>query len=172
MFQKVYSLYSAFCTQPAFYSQSAVCFLHSVCILPLVRSLRFTLTEQIFETNASIRVALQVQCNFAEEEKNIFSHSTIYKSFHFISSCSFRFKKIHFSLDSIDLLSKNSETCVFETFILFSGTNLIPVKISFILFLRNKVTGGGFNKYFKRNFSLFSPVSSLESQDTPYLGRT
>ena len=37
--------------QPAFYSQSAVCILHSVCILPLVRSLqsavrslRFTLT--------------------------------------------------------------------------------------------------------------------------------
>ena len=51
MFKKVYSLYSAFCTQPAFYSQSAVCILHSVCILPLVRSLqsavrslRFTLT--------------------------------------------------------------------------------------------------------------------------------
>ena len=51
MFKKVYSLYSAFCTQPAFYAQSAVCILHSVCILPLVRSLqsavrslRFTLT--------------------------------------------------------------------------------------------------------------------------------
>ena len=50
MFKKVYSLYSAFCTQPAFYSQSAVCILHSVCILPpvrslqsAVRSLRFTL---------------------------------------------------------------------------------------------------------------------------------
>ena len=46
MFKKVYSLYSAFCTQPAFYSQSAVC------ILPLVRSLQsavrslsFTLTD-------------------------------------------------------------------------------------------------------------------------------
>ena len=39
MFKKVYSLYSAFCThEPVFYSQSAVC------ILPLVRSLRFTLT--------------------------------------------------------------------------------------------------------------------------------
>ena len=61
MFKKVYSLYSAFCTQPAFYSQSAVCILHSVCILPLVRSLqsavrslqsavrslRFTLTDII-----------------------------------------------------------------------------------------------------------------------------
>ena len=52
MFKKVYSLYSAFCTQPAFYSQSAVCILHSVCILPLVRSLQsavrslhFTLTD-------------------------------------------------------------------------------------------------------------------------------
>ena len=40
MFKKVYSLYSAFCTQPAFYSQSAVCILHTVCILPLVRSLQ------------------------------------------------------------------------------------------------------------------------------------
>ena len=29
MFKKVYSLYSAFCTQPAFYHQSAVCILHS-----------------------------------------------------------------------------------------------------------------------------------------------
>ena len=45
MFKNVYSLYSAFFTQPAFYSQSAVCILHSVCILPLVRSLRFTLTD-------------------------------------------------------------------------------------------------------------------------------
>ena len=44
MFKKVYSLYFAFCTQPAFYSQSALCILHTVCILPLVRSLRFTLT--------------------------------------------------------------------------------------------------------------------------------
>ena len=40
MFKNVYSLYSAFCTQPACYSQSAVCILHSVCILPLVRSLQ------------------------------------------------------------------------------------------------------------------------------------
>ena len=30
--------------QPAFYFESAVCILHSLCILPLVRSLRFTLT--------------------------------------------------------------------------------------------------------------------------------
>ena len=40
MFKNVYSLYSAFFTQPAFYSQSAACILHSVCILPLVRSLQ------------------------------------------------------------------------------------------------------------------------------------
>ena len=33
--------------QPAFYSQSAVCILHLVCILPLVRSLRFTLTANL-----------------------------------------------------------------------------------------------------------------------------
>ena len=53
MFKKVYSLYSAFCTQPAFYSQSAVCILLSVCILPLplVRSLRFTLTDLITHAN-------------------------------------------------------------------------------------------------------------------------
>ena len=49
MFKKVYSLYSAF------YSQSAVCILHLVCILPLVRSLqsavrclRFTLTDILY----------------------------------------------------------------------------------------------------------------------------
>ena len=49
---RVCSPHSAFCTQPVFYSQSAVCILHSVCILPLVRSLqsavrslRFTLTD-------------------------------------------------------------------------------------------------------------------------------
>ena len=47
-----YSLYSVcILPQPAFYSQSVVCILDSVCILPLVRclqsavpSLRFTLT--------------------------------------------------------------------------------------------------------------------------------
>ena len=46
MFKNVYSLYSAFFTQPAFYSQSAVCSLHftpgpqsAVCCM------RFTLTE-------------------------------------------------------------------------------------------------------------------------------
>ena len=53
MFKKsAVDLYSAFYPQPAFYSQSAVCILHSVPILPLVRSLqsavrslRFTLTD-------------------------------------------------------------------------------------------------------------------------------
>ena len=46
-------LNSAFYPYPAFYSQSAVCILHSVCILPLVRSiqsavrsLRFTLIDK------------------------------------------------------------------------------------------------------------------------------
>ena len=37
---RVCSPHSAFCTQPAFYSQSAVCILHSVYILPLVRTLQ------------------------------------------------------------------------------------------------------------------------------------
>ena len=40
MFKNAYSLYSAFRTQPAFYSQSAVCILHSFCSLPLIRSLQ------------------------------------------------------------------------------------------------------------------------------------
>ena len=47
--------------QPAFYSESAVCILHSVCILPLVRSLqsavrslRFTLTD-----NYSLTISTQ-----------------------------------------------------------------------------------------------------------------
>ena len=45
MFKNVYSLYSAFFTQPAFYSQSAVCILPLVRSLQsAVRSLRFTLT--------------------------------------------------------------------------------------------------------------------------------
>ena len=45
MFKKVYTFYSAFCTQPAFYSQSAVCILPLVRSLQsAVRSLRFTLT--------------------------------------------------------------------------------------------------------------------------------
>ena len=71
MFKKVYSLYSAFCTQPAFYSQSAVCILHSVCILPLVRSLqsavrslRFTLTDII--TSEVILGLLVFNCSMFE----------------------------------------------------------------------------------------------------------
>ena len=52
MFKKVYSLYFAFCTQPAFYSQSAVCILHSVCILPLVRSLQYAVRSLRFTLTA------------------------------------------------------------------------------------------------------------------------
>ena len=45
MFKNVYSLYSAFFTQPAFSSQSAVCILPLVRSLQsAIRSLRFTLT--------------------------------------------------------------------------------------------------------------------------------
>ena len=65
MFKKVYSLYSPFCTQPAFYSQSAVCILHSVCSLSLVRSLqsavrslRFTLTD-----SKMLLIRLKINCN-------------------------------------------------------------------------------------------------------------
>ena len=69
MFKNVYSLYSAFCTQPAFYSQSAVCILLSVCILPVVRSLqfavrslRFTLTDLITHANF---IGPWGNCNYA-----------------------------------------------------------------------------------------------------------
>ena len=72
MFKKVYSLYSAFCTQPAFYSQSAVCILNSVCILPqvrslksTVRSLRFTLT--VF-SGAQTFLIVKAPCFRREEE--------------------------------------------------------------------------------------------------------
>ena len=56
MFKKVYSLHSAFCTQPAFYSQSAVCILLLVRSLQsAVRSLRFTLTDlHTYETKVPI----------------------------------------------------------------------------------------------------------------------
>ena len=52
MFKKVYSLSFAFCTQPAFYSQSAVCILHTVCILPLVRSLQYAVSSLRFTLTA------------------------------------------------------------------------------------------------------------------------
>ena len=45
MFKKGLQFLFCILPQPAFYSQSAVCILHSICILPLVRSLRLTLTE-------------------------------------------------------------------------------------------------------------------------------
>ena len=54
--KKEYSLHSAFCTQPAFYSQSAVCILHSLCILPLVRSLQSAVRSLHFTLTVSISV--------------------------------------------------------------------------------------------------------------------
>ena len=63
MFKKVYSLYFAFCTQPAFYSQSALCILHTVCTLPPVRSLRFTLTDFVIHFS---------RCNLKHFSLNIF----------------------------------------------------------------------------------------------------
>ena len=55
--------WSVFCTRPAFYSQSAVYILHSVCILPLVRSPQSTVFishwPQTYPTNLSQKCALQ-----------------------------------------------------------------------------------------------------------------
>ena len=49
MFKKsAVDLNSAFYPQHAFYSQCAVCILHSTCILPLAHSLHFTLTGFVF----------------------------------------------------------------------------------------------------------------------------
>ena len=39
--------------QPAFYSHSVVCILHSVCILPMVRSLQSTVPQSAFYTDRS-----------------------------------------------------------------------------------------------------------------------
>ena len=51
------------------------------------------------------------------------------------------------SPDSIDSLSKNSGIFrVFETFVLFSDTHLIPFTISFTFFSRNKTIGRDINK--------------------------
>ena len=64
MFKKVYSLYSAFCIQPAFYSQSAVCILPLVRSLQsAVRSLRFTLTDFVIHFS---------RCNLKHFSLNIF----------------------------------------------------------------------------------------------------
>ena len=56
MFKKVYILYSAFCTHPAFYSRSAVCILSLVRSLQsAVRSLRFTLTGLFYYDQKSVK---------------------------------------------------------------------------------------------------------------------
>ena len=69
MFKNVYSLYFAFCTQPAFYSQSALCILHTVCILPLVRSLRFTLTA--VSTHLQQKKSVVLLSNFSWTAKRL-----------------------------------------------------------------------------------------------------
>ena len=56
--KKEYSLHSAFCTQPAFYSQSAVCILHSLCILPLVRSLQSAVRSLPFALTVTRTLAI------------------------------------------------------------------------------------------------------------------
>ena len=69
MFKNVYSLYFAFCTQPAFYSQSALCILHTVCILPLVSSLRFTLTAVTFATKKISGIVIEF---FLDSKKAVY----------------------------------------------------------------------------------------------------
>ena len=61
--------------QPAFYSESAVCILHTVCILPLVRSLqsavrslRFTLTEKELHDHAGFSIQVNSK-NFESTER-------------------------------------------------------------------------------------------------------
>ena len=58
--KKEYSLHSAFCTQPAFYSQSAVFILHSLCILPLVRSLQSAVRS--LPITLTVTRALAINC--------------------------------------------------------------------------------------------------------------
>ena len=63
MFKNVYSFYPAFCTQPAFYSQSAVC------ILPLVRSLQSAVCspQSAFYTDRlSIQQSIDVRFNVTD----------------------------------------------------------------------------------------------------------
>ena len=83
MFKKVYSLSFAFCTQPAFYSQSAVRILHTVCILPLVRSLqyavhslRFTLTA--VSTHLQQKKSVVLLSNYSWTAKRLSMCLTLY----------------------------------------------------------------------------------------------
>ena len=64
MFKKVYSLYSAFCTQPAFYSQSAV-----------NRTFKFRLTFLILNSASRIGAYFMAECHIHDkrEEKIPFS---------------------------------------------------------------------------------------------------
>ena len=68
--KKEYSLHSAFCTQPVFYSQSAVCILHSLCILPLVRSLQSAVCspQSAFYTDR-FNFSFVVACRYESEGK-------------------------------------------------------------------------------------------------------
>ena len=70
MFKKVYSLYSALCTQPAFCSQSAVCILSLVRSLQYaVRSLRFTLTA--VSTHLQQKKSVVLLSNFSWTAKRL-----------------------------------------------------------------------------------------------------
>ena len=72
MFKKVYSLYSAFCTQPAFYSQSAVC------ILPLVRSPQSAFyTDRCLNTFAIKKISGIVIEFFLDSKKAVYMSYSI-----------------------------------------------------------------------------------------------
>ena len=84
-----YSLCSVYILpQPAFYFQSAVCILHSLCILPLVRSLqsavrslRFTLTDiSICLLNVLLRVKYPEKKN---GDCQVHPRNTVKSIFHF-----------------------------------------------------------------------------------------
>ena len=73
MFKKVYGLYSVFCTQPAFYSQSAVF------ILPLVRSLQYAVLSLRFTLTA---VSTHIVIEFFLDSKK-----AVYMSYSIVVIC-------------------------------------------------------------------------------------
>ena len=85
IFPTVCSPHSAFCTQPAFYSKSAVCLLHSVCILPLVRSPQSAVRspQSLFTVTG---LPMQPSCSSALSKLSFKMATTWSKYFFFFSS--------------------------------------------------------------------------------------
>ena len=68
--------------QPAFYSQSAVCILHTLCILPLVRSLQSAVRSLRFTLTAKKTHSYRNACIFStEKENNEYFSFTVFWSF-------------------------------------------------------------------------------------------